>query len=192
MFCKVVLLVIMIGVGIRWCLWGYWSDVGHVIWPAGIFCVLTSLTIITLNAFFHIRAVKYPEPDGRSGMIAAHICLIGPLCVLFVLSFARGVFPWIPISKGGANFRDVPPAFLVLNEEIRGRLPHKLSSKNGVVVLEVSAETVYVADFVSYHAWESKWQEDPLHPPARPLVWSIDRKQILAIRYGTTDAKSSE
>jgi hypothetical protein len=127
-------------------------------------------------------------------------CVSGGLWYMSIFAFAYGVYPHIPVVKGGGDYATTPDVELYFKKDTHTYLPKEiiLSTDAGPIrssigqvrsirlkVIEETAAYVFVADPKSStpRRWQA-WQT--------PKIYAVDRTQILSIAYSpeTTNVSS--
>jgi len=102
-------------------------------------------------------------------MLAGAVCL--PLAYLAILSFAFGLFPFIPVSRGGANYLDVRRIVLHFSENASkdSSAPAALKDQNVWLISETDT-CLYVATDTDSDAPKRWLDSDPKNMPKIQMV----------------------
>jgi hypothetical protein len=149
----------------------------------------TSLTIalsLLLGRLIYLWSKE--SRDGRPfcGRVL-HFALTVPLGLFVyynvIIGFARFIYPYIPVSKGGGDYSDVHAAVLYLSRDA-DRLPAALhmiskdaSQSDPVVILEETSDYLYVARDVDNE--RRLWGKDGSR--SAPEVYQVSKHEIMDV-----------
>jgi uncharacterized protein YodC (DUF2158 family) len=164
-----------------------WPIVSYLAFTVFLCCIL-----IRVNTY-----VQDPEKM-RSPGLAIYLCTCIPLYYLAIVSFAHGIFPYIPVTRGGGDYTvSCPAVFYIkgtsvpvgLEQYFEKDLPPKVGgTANGgsptartkkMIVIDETSENYIVAD-PGDEEGPRKWRQDW---EARPSVVTLRRDDILHVNY---------
>lgn len=189
-----ILLFVLVCLGVMaYRLWDTIEDIlGHQKLPLCLYSLLAFLVgVIGTHNVKNIVGVTRSE--ARPVIAAASICLVAPLMYFMVVSFAFGLFPYIPVSRGGADFTDARP--VEISTVASGGSPTAFEDPTAQVPAE--GKRVFIIEEAGDLMYIGRERKDSTafdwrHRGNRPDLIVLNRKDIRSIRFlGDLNAKSA-
>jgi hypothetical protein len=102
---------------------------------------------------------------------------------LSLVGFAHCLFPLIPSSRGGGDYRLAPTVSIQLKKEMgatSSALDAFLRNGDPKVLIDETSTTLFVADECT-EGGPTAWMLN--RPRMRPVVWALGRDDVAVIRY---------
>ncbi|VAW80953.1 hypothetical protein MNBD_GAMMA13-1900 [hydrothermal vent metagenome] len=117
------ILFLIVFVGLNYYVFeGIYARLIEMIIPRGLYFLLFIL-IIGYSIFrVKLRAKEYTSASRKTALWVLFMCILFPIYYLMILSFAYGVYPYIPASRGGGDYEGSPLVSIVVDDKLRTAL----------------------------------------------------------------------
>lgn len=120
----------------------------------------------------------------KINVIASCGCVIGFFFYLSILTFAIGIYSYIPNIKSGGDYTESIPVKIFCKQEFSNAIPPEIqqelgSPTNSLILLDENGTSIFIASKNDGHG-PAAWQTNILY---RPKVFEIRRDAITSISY---------
>ena len=151
--------------------------------PVSLYFLLAFL--VGLIGAHNVKNIVYVDKqNARPMMAAASIALLAPLMYFMILSFAFGLFRYIPASRGGANFTEARPVEIfnppLDDSPVMFRNPDTSGAREGdrLFIIQEIGDRVFLG-----REREGSTASDWRHSGSLPDLIVLNREDITGIRF---------